>query len=75
MNPTSTFWNENKKRFAETAIVKYTAENCPSAGYNLIRYADKGILAIEGTVVDLSVTSPYEVLWAAKAGKVSYVEC
>jgi hypothetical protein len=67
-------WNANKKMFAETAIVKYQTENCPSAGYNLIRYAEKGILAIEGMIVDLCITPAYEVLWAAKAGKVSYVE-
>ena len=71
-------WELNKEKLANAALVKYKNENCGSAGYDILRYAAKGILT---TGADVSaeefvnwypLNMGYVILRLAKAGKLEY---
>jgi hypothetical protein len=48
------YWDENKEVLINQALVDYKENDCPSAGFNIIRYTDKGVLSIKSEFQDLS---------------------
>lgn len=73
-----TNWDENKETLINKALVDYKEKNCPSAGFNIIRYTDKGVLSIKSEFRDLaqkmfveippSGETKYAILRLAKLG-------
>jgi hypothetical protein len=48
------YWDENKQQFIFTALLDYKEKNCPSAGFNILRYVDKGVIAIKSDFNELA---------------------
>ena len=38
------YWDENKEVLINRALVDYKEKDCPSAGFNILRYMSKGVL-------------------------------
>jgi hypothetical protein len=47
-------WDENKEVLINKALVDYKEKNCPSAGFNILRYADKGVVSFKPEFQDLA---------------------
>jgi hypothetical protein len=73
-------WDLNKERFVNRALEKYKNENCPSSGYDILRYAAMGVVTITEDVAAEEFMSWYPshmgfvILRLAKAGKLVYKE-
>lgn len=50
----TSYWDENKETLINKALVDYKEKNCPSAGFNIIRYTDKGVLSFNTEFQDLA---------------------
>jgi len=48
------YWGENKETLINQALDDYKEKNCPSAGFNVLRYTDKGVLSIKSEFQDLA---------------------
>jgi len=48
-------WDQNKENLVKKALADYKDKDCPSAGFNILRYMNKGILCVKPEFYDLQV--------------------
>ena len=74
-------WDENKEVLINQALVDYKEKNCPSAGFNVLRYMGKGVLSFKAEFQDLSQKmlseqpykeTKYDILRLAKLGALEW---
>jgi hypothetical protein len=75
------YWDENKEVLINQALVDYKEKDCPSAGFNIIRYTDKGVLSFKTEFQDLAQKmlseqpykeTKYAILQLAKLGALEW---
>jgi hypothetical protein len=75
-----THWQLNSERLVNTALADYREKSCPSAGYNILRYASIGVLVVKSCVEAEEFMNwypshmGYVILRLAKAGRLEYKE-
>jgi hypothetical protein len=73
-------WEMNKEALVKYALVKYKESDGLECGYDILRYATKGVLTVtSGELTDEHLTYwklvpklGYAILGLAKAGKLEY---
>jgi hypothetical protein len=78
MNTPRTYWEENKHRFVTSALEDYHTNPNSSRGYDILRYAAKGVIDCTEDVSPqmfldwYPLNMGYVILRLAKAGKLFY---
>ena len=67
------YWDQNKENFVKKALADYKDKDCPSAGFNILRYSQRGIITFKDGA-DITGLNGYETLRAAKADNLQYKE-
>ncbi len=54
-------WDLNKETLIEKALADYRNKDCPSAGFNILRYMTRDVLHVKPKFYDLSVEMSAEL--------------
>ncbi len=55
------YWDLNKETLIEKALADYKDKDCPSVGFNILRYMTRDVLHVKPKFYDLSVEMSAEL--------------